>query len=343
MEESKLRHLAKIHLLPWFSGASIDHKSVKSSSQESQVAFVDPCTIAFKARSDDGYRLHLKRSQAFDSLGEGKLAEIDLVKAFVKVVGNMQGGLNSWYQADLTAMFPRRVIAKALCAVKEEEEALLSVLDQMSVWAGRQYEGRPIAAAVGFAREGAPGSANLRDICHHDFSAVLSNGFDTMVICDFTGKIRGHEQLKQPENPPSFAPNRLQAIAEWATDDRVAVVLNRSGDILIFRSKELVFARRSGRWHYLKHLPILTQMGRPSNINVRKAVYESALDASFARTGACLGVVLAVNANKWKKVATSPSDYLSPATSPKTKALASMIGGLTFQNIDRSSPPKPHF
>ncbi|MFC5454264.1 hypothetical protein [Prosthecobacter fluviatilis] len=335
MDESKLRQLAKTHLLPWFSGASIDQKSVKSSTKDAQVAFVDPCTIAFKAQSEDSFRLHLKRSQAFDNLGGGKLAEIDLVKAFVQVVGKMQGGLNSWYQADLASMFPRRVIAKSLCSVKVEEEAFLSVLDQMSLWAGRQYEGRPIAAAIGFSRKEFTGGTHFRDICDHDFSAVLSNGFDTMLICDFNGKICGHEQLKQPPHPPPFSPNRLQAIAEWANDGNIAIALNRSGDILIFRSKELVFARRSGKWHYLKHSPILTQMGKPSDKIVRQAVYESALDASFARTGACIGVVLAANSKKWKDIATSRADYLSPASSPKGRAIASMVNGVLFQNLDR--------
>ncbi|WP_395717478.1 hypothetical protein [Prosthecobacter sp.] len=232
-------------------------------------------------------------------------------------------------------MFPRRVIAKSLCAKKDEEEALLFVLDQMAVWSGRQYEGRPIAAAIGFDRAIKASEVNFHDVCHDDFSAVMSNGFDTMVVCDFIGRIAGHEQLEHPEAPPSFAPNRLQAIAQWAENERVAVVLNRSGDILIFRSRELVFARRSGRWHYLKHAPLLTQMGRPSDMDVRTAIYESALDASFARTGACIGLVVAAQNNKWRSVATSASDYLSPAHSKKAKALAAMIADRPFHKLDR--------
>jgi hypothetical protein len=335
MKEKQLHALTSDFLVQFLAGARLEPKSRPSTASDTLVALADPCTILFKAEKADTYRLALKRSQPFDKVKAGTITESAVVTAFVEVVRRMQVGLSRWYNADLRAAFPRRVVAKALCATRVEEETVLTAIDQLSEWAGREYEGKPIPASLGFIRDGTGGTVPFVDICKKDFSAVLSNGFDTLLTININGKMLGHETLPAPTTPHSFSPYRMSAIAEWATKDRIALALNRAGEILIFNNHQLRFTRRSGSWHFLTHTPVLTQMGRPDKREVRQAVYETCLDASFARTGACIGVVTSGHAGKWKTVATSADDYLDNPSSTKTKAIASIIGTRKFQDMDR--------
>ncbi|KAF0176745.1 MAG: hypothetical protein FD161_2862 [Limisphaerales bacterium] len=335
MDKTQLHTLASDFLEPLISGAKLQQESASSTTREALVGLADPCTLHFKAERKDTYRLVLRRSQPFERVNAGTVTESDVVEAFVKVVKGMKNGLTSWYQADLRATFPRRVVAKALCGNKEEEEAVLAAIDQLSAWGGQQYEGKPIPAAVGFLPGDFTGAVSFQEMCHEGFSAVVSNGFDTLLTCNFKGQVLGHETLGTPATAPQFAPYRLGTVAGWATDGRIALVLNRAGEILIFRDKELRFARRGGQWHFLTHAPVITQMGRPDNQAVRRAVYETCLDASFARTGACIGVVISNHAQDWRDIAVSEKDHMHPAQSVKTKFLAPVVGTRKFQNLDR--------
>lgn len=336
MNKNQLRDLTADFLVPFLAGVQLIDLERPSTARNKQVALEDACTIVFKAEENDKYRLALRRSQPFAKVKAGTLTECDVVKAFVDVVQGMKVELQKWYKADLRAAFPRRVVAKALCRSTPEEEVLLTAIDQLSEWAGREYEGKPIPAALGFVRDESIGTVPFSDICKQDFSAVLSNGFDTLLMINhLNGSVIGHETLPSPPLPRSFAPHRMAAIAEWASKNRIALTLNRAGEIMVLNNHELRFTRRGGVWHFLTHTPILTQMGRPDSKNVRKAIYETCLDASFARTGACIGVVTSGHAGSWKNVVTSKDDYLEKPVSTKAKTIATMIGARKFYELDR--------
>lgn len=335
MDKKQLQWLASDFLQPLISGARLEAKSVESAKYDALVALNDPCTIHFKAEKSDTYRLVLRRSQPFEKVSAGTVTECDVVKAFVHVVNAMKNGLKSWYKADLRATFPRRVVAKSLCGNKREEESVLGAMDQLAAWAGQQYEGKPIPAAIGFIPGDQTGVVSLRDMCSECWSAVVSNGFDTLLTFNFEGKFLGYETINPPQVALHFSPYRLSAVANWATDGRIALVLNRVGEILVFRDQQLLFARRGGQWHFLTHSPVITQMGRPDDKEVRKAVYATCLDASFARTGACIGIVTSNHSNEWKTIAVSSSDHLSLAHSTKAKALAPIVSAKKFQDLDR--------
>jgi hypothetical protein len=317
------------------SGAELDANATASSGREGRTAFDGPCTIRFKAERGDNYRLALRRSQPFAQRYGKTVSEIHVVRAFVNVVDGMKEGLDSAYGADLRTAFPRRVVVGALCRGIKNEDAVLGVIDQMAMWAGQQYEGKPIPAAVGFMQNDTQGSVSFRDFCDEKFSAVVSNGFDTLVACNFGGQVIGHETLTAPASPLPFAPYRLAAVADWAGDGRLAIVLNRVGEILVFQDKQLIFARRAGQWHFLTHEPLITQMRLPQMDRVRRAVYETCLDASLARSGACIGVVASYLSYGWERVLGTASDNLSIPRSTKSQVVSLMVGNRRFQELDR--------
>ena len=237
---------------------------------------------------------------------------------------------------DLLSTFQRRVVARAV-AGESRGDSVLSVIDQMSRWATRLYEGAPISSAVGLSDdEGGEYRVSFNDISANDFGAVLSNGYDTLMEFDRALGFVAHHVLAPPQNPPPYCPSRQEAIARWTSHDdgRIAIVLNRVGEILIFRHEQLLFARRSGVWHFLTHEPIIRQMGVPKDPEIRKAVYETALDASFARTGACLGIVSSTYGRKWEKIVVEDDRLLLRRTS-KSRAIAKAVESRKFHKLDR--------
>jgi len=336
MDEALLREISESYLLPLFSGASVDVISVPSKASDSTVAFVNPRTISFKVNRADDYRLQFRRVQPFAQKTD-PARETLVIDAYVKVLERMSDELKGPLKDDLLSTFQRRVVAE-VTAEPGEGAKLLTVIDHMALWATRLYEGAPIASAIGIdpAVSGAK-SLPLANLAEQDFFAVLSNGFDTMLTLSKHLNFTGHVVLDATPSARGYCPWRHSAIAVWTSGGkgRIAVVLNRLGEVLIFRDGQLLFARRSGKWHFLTHDPIIRQMGVPKDEDIRKAIYETALDASFARTGACIGVI-AAGGMKLAEGMIADTDRLSERRSDKAKAIARIVNGKKFHELDRT-------
>lgn len=340
MDKDLLREIAEEYLVPLFSGAKLKPKTEKSRTSDNLVALRDPCSIAFKVDKSDTYRIVLTRSQKFAAeTNENVVPEIAVVKAFVAILGPMAPALSSDIKRDLLAMFQRRIVAKAIITQPEREPILLSGIDQLVRWSTNLYEGAAISAAIGFRH--LPQKDNLLDLnalAAHDFSAVLSNGHDTILEFDFSGRFISHISKNTTERLSPFCPLGQTAIAEWTKGHsqrrRVALCLNRLNEILVIRDGKLLFARRSGKWHFITHEPIITQMGAPRNRTIRRAIYETCLDASFARTGACIGVVQNSQLSRLSKIV-NRDDLLKARATIKTKAISKLLRKKKFQELDR--------
>jgi hypothetical protein len=340
MNEELLREIAQEHLVPFFSGARLEDKAIASSVRQETVAFRDQVSIAFKVARADHYRLVLTRSQPFATSTGTIVPEINVVRAFIEVVAPMAKELASPLKHDLLTTFTRRVVAKTMSSHEDREGTILMGIDQLAHWSSRQYEGLPISASIGFRhRPQGQNAPTLSDLSKHDFSAVLSNGHDTLLEFDFAGLFIAHNCLSIKEDIPPYCPFRQAGVAEWTAQDeqsrRVALCLNRGGEILVFRDKKMLFARRSGRWSFLTHEPVLTQMGTPKDIDVRRAIYETCLDASFAHTGACVGVVSSSYLGELSQIVVNKDDKVQSNKSVKARAVKRAIGRSQFQELDR--------
>src|SRR5206468_6980290 len=134
------------------------------------------------------------------------------------------------------------------------DDLIPSVIGLLRRWAIETYEGRPIVAAIGI--EPNPTSSKISDVHVSSFQGasyakVLSNGLDTLIVLSPSGHVVEHRSLQlQADNAPSsehpFAPRRHVPMAAWATAGRVVFALNRQGEILVFRNRQLKFAFRAG-------------------------------------------------------------------------------------------------
>jgi hypothetical protein len=143
--------------------------------------------------------------------------------------------------------------------------------------------------------------------------------------------------MASPAQPPPLASVRLGAVAQWSAEhpDRLALVLNRANELLVLRHGALAFAHRAGSWFFLAPEAIVQQMGGPLDLELKRAVYASCLDASFAGTGACIGILNADATARLKEIAPEPADHLLPQISAKARLLQRAINGQPFHALDR--------
>jgi hypothetical protein len=336
MQEAELREIAEKYLVPFFSGSRLEPRAIKSSKGDGLVSHKGPLRIAFKLNRADTYRLVLTRSQPFAKAGAVIVPEIDVVRAFIDVFGSIPKTLGSQLKHDLLATFQRRVVAQAV-GVDGDNSIILSAIDHLAKWGSQLYEGAPIAAAIGLRNKAQrKNTILLSEVSENDFGAVMGNGYDTLLEFNFSGQFIAHISLDHSKNKLSFCPFRQAPIAEWTTknDRRVALTLNRLGEILVFRDQQLLFSRRAGQWQFLTHTPVISQMVIPQDLKIRTAIYETCLDASFARSGACIGIASHPHGQNWEKLV-APSDRLMLKSSSKTKAISKMVAGKRFHNLDR--------
>lgn len=335
MTEELLREIADEYLLPLFSGASVDSISDSSSASEATVAYLGPQTIGFKVNKSDTYRLKFRRDQPF-AQKQDPARELRVVEAFTSILAEMNDELKGRLRDDLLSTFQRRVVARAVSDFSNEQQ-VLTLLDQMSSWAGRRYEGVPVSSAIGFDPDGVNSTGETLNVFgSHDFGAVLSNGYNSLLAFDAELRFIEHLVLHSGDFAARRSPWMQAAIAYWtAGTGRVAVALNKHGEILVFRDGQLLFARRNGNWHFLTHSPILGQMVVPRDPKIRGAVYETVLDASFERRGACIGIVGSGQSEKWQSLV-SPADRVDHTNSDRARALSGVIRGRAFQDLERT-------
>ena len=214
---------------------------------------------------------------------------------------------------------------------------------------GEASEGDRVADDLGavLSSEAPLPTVQLQEAWAEDFGAVLTKSFDTMLVSDYSGQLLAYAAMASPAQPPPLAPVRLGAVAQWSAEhpDRLALVLNRAHELLVLRHGSLVFAHRAGSWFFLAPEAILQQMGGPRDPELKRAVYASCLDASFAGTGACLGILNADATARLKEIAPEPADHLLPQgstkahpflpNSSKVRLLQRAINGRPFQALDR--------
>jgi len=319
----ELRDALSAYLAPLLSAEVLPGtESCKPNSL--RVASLEPSRIAIKALAADSERLVLHRQPGFTP------EELELTKDFVEELVAIHDAAGPEYRADLFTFLPAREIARHLGGLA----AVSPILRQFETWSARTYEGGAITASIGIDPHAHGKGISLSEIFQEDFSAVISNGFDTLLVVTPDCEISGSGQLSANQLGLDYVPYRLNAIADWADEGRIALVLNRLGEQLVFRNKKLTFAKRRGEWQYYAHELYLRRMQPPQDRVLREAIYQSCLDISFARSGGCIIVVRSGSLADVHTIISEP-DLLSGADpSVKSKTICAMLNG-KFQDLDR--------
>jgi len=322
MEETRFRTILEAELAPLLQG-TVAASSEPSTNQEHLTSYDNPCRLLAKPIRDAGYRVPIERSQAFTS------QERQLAGQFIDELSRVANMGAGEYEAELLRAIPRRVVATHLGG----GGLLRAILEHLEDWSSQTYEGQRIVASFGLDPTPATTGIPLDDLWNESFGPVMSNGYDTLIVVGNDGNVREMLQLSTG-HVSSTAPLRLGEVACWATDDRISVVLNRHGEILVFKNASLRFARRSGKWLHYVHETNIRRMSPPRHRELREAVYESCLDVSFARSGGCIGIFEQGHMGEVGALVDG-ADLLVPAQSYKAKLIAAAVQGRPFHDLDR--------
>ena len=322
------------HLVPMFAGSELERFPISSDINAASVMQEGGGKLLVKPDPVWPYYFRLRRTHPFEA------DDISIVKQFVRALEEKLVASGQPFFGDLVNKCPQDVVAWSMQHRTMDDALLPTILRTLQKWASQTYEGARISVAIGVDCAPEPSrisNVHLHQLIDYDYAKVLSNGIDTILVLSPSGHIVDHLALSASDastSEASFAPNRYIPLAQWAKGTRVALTLNRQGEILVFKKQRLQFAFRRGTWSHFSHTAMIARMGGSNQQRrLMRAVYASCLDISFARTGGCIAVANGKNANKASDYLSS-GDLLALASTDKASLLRHLIGQ-PFEKIPR--------
>jgi len=356
------------NILTLFTGSEIVGEDA-STNREGIVAQGANGSVLVKFHKSDNYRFVIKRVQPF------KQFEMNLIKTIIQEYDELySSGIKNEHLERLQTYTIEKAVCKAIS--RNGSRTLLELIDLMSHWGQRTYEGNNLDLGFIVTAQKMPKSTNpnlhLSKIMSQDFSALLTDGIDTCIELSSNGYLVNYITIPPVKTDIAQAPYDYLKMANLCTGAKVGVSLMRNGDLLIFKDRSLVFARRSNKWLCYSHDEIINKISERSGeggADIRRAIYFTALDTSFTKNGACivhinkeetdnvlkhidekdLLIEKYYNAKKDQKVNLSffydadeqrsqektYEEFLKEPENIKLVTLKSMIMGRKFQDLDR--------
>lgn len=291
MEKEEFRKIVEKLILPLFTGSYISGEET-SSSRDSEVAFGEKNSVLLKPNKGAEYRLVLNRSQPFKSI------ELNLLKSIISELALIS--LIASTDENYLEILQSHAIEKAICSTLAEDPdtttTLLGLVGEIGKWASRTYEGKKVALGIiinqNLDSSSDANKIHFSEIISEDFFALLSDGKHSYVEFGKYGNLLGYVQLSKIRMAPTIAPHDFELIARYCNERRIGIILTNTGDLLMFKNRQLLYAKRRGMWQVYSHEEVIQLLsGRKENYTlkeIRRSIYLTALDSSFAYNGGCL-------------------------------------------------------
>ncbi len=360
-------------IVPLFTGSHLLGET-ESSSRDMEVALGKGNTVLLKPTKLDDYRLILKRGQAFKSF------EVELIRSIVHEINEISR-MNITDKMYLNNLYNLAIERSLIESVTENgSDTILGIIGHLESWAARSYEGSKVKLGIlvntALVADGI-NHVNFQSIMKKDFFALFTDGNSSFIEFDRNGNLLGYVNLKRTKSVATISPYIFDRLARICSEKRIGIVLTEEADILIFASHQLLFAKRNGRWCVYSHDEIIRLLQNNASSGakqIRRAIYNTALDCSFSYNGACLAYINkdktldALNhidasdiiseehfnmkkqleldeANKLynignakniiDKFSLSYDDFLEKTKSVKTMAIRKIVGGKKLFELDR--------
>lgn len=275
------------YVLPMLPGSFLAKSVLSNPSQD--IASLDEEQHRILVKPNRNYRLRLVISRPHLFSQEDK----DIVKSIIQEAYNIENIVAPEYKAAMRTV----AIEVALCKyiAPRHYMTVLQIIEGLTAWSIRTYEGRTptFGIKVNFQElEPSPDGEAIGEIISEDYFAVLSDGRNTLIETNAHGQVSGHRSTHGKRiNHGVLAPLQYAKMANEASAEQAVLVLTQHSELLIFIDRELKFAKRRGVWLHFNHAPIIRLIAAGSKYvgeALRKAVYETLLDISFAKTGGTL-------------------------------------------------------
>lgn len=289
MEKQQFYKFVNKLILPLFTGSFIDGEE-PSSLRDNEVAYGKKNSLLLKPTKSDEYRIILKRGQPF------QVFEVDLLKSIIAEINKI--AVIQLEDDSYLSVLQENAIEKSICqSICEQETAncMFAIINGIEKWAARTYEGRKVDIGIilnlSIDISGQDDVLSFNEIMNKDFFALLTDGVNSNLEFDKKGNLIGYVQVDKVKKVPTICPFEYENIARYCNERRIGIVLTKTGDILIFKNRNLLFANRLGRWNIYSHeevIQMLSYRGNYSLKDIRRSIYYTALDTSYSYNGGCI-------------------------------------------------------
>ena len=277
-------------IVPLFTGSYLAGE-MESSPRDLEVALGKGNSVLLKPTKLDDYRIVLKRGQAFKSF------EVNIIRSIIKVLNDISelGITDKMYLSKLQSIAIERALIESL--TDAGSETILGIIGELEKWSTRTYEGQSVSLGILVNLASVADQHNpvyYHNVLDSDFFALFTDAVNSFVEFDKDGKMMGYVSLKNPKKVATVSPYIYEKVARICNDKRMGICLTKNEDILIFYSRQLVFAKRNGSWCVYCHDEIIRLL--QNNVSsaakqIRRAIYNTALDCSFSYKGACIAYI----------------------------------------------------
>ncbi len=290
MNKQEFYDVVETLIVPLFTGSYLAGE-IESTSRDLEVALGRGNTVLLKPTKLDDYRLILKRGQAFKSF------EVNLMRAIIRELDEISeiDISDKMYLSQLNSIAIEKALIESI--TDSATETILGVINGLEQWSSRTYEGNTVQLGI-LINLGAPtqttetqNQVTFKDVLNENFFALFSDGNNSFIEFDRAGNLLGHVNIRKAKAVATISPRPFERVARVCNDKRVGIVLTVKGDILVFFARQLIFAKRNGKWGVYSHEEIIKLLQNNANYTakeIRKALYNTALDCSFAYKGACI-------------------------------------------------------
>jgi hypothetical protein len=338
MTQKEFTAVVAQYICPVLAGAVVTQVLHEPAGAEQITLLDNGQTLRLSPTKEAAYQVEVKRSQVF-STDDARLVEA--------VITELVANYNK-----TTLPYRTRVIKYAIevgvCKFLAPTNVpmLIDILDGFETWSMRTYEGRrpTFSIVVDFTNKQEVDERHpaIGEVLAADFSALLSNSVESGLVLSATGALVDYVNFSTSQVVTNnFAPWRFESFANYADEHRVCFTLTDNSQVLVFKHQKLFFSKMNGSWNYYNHGSTIAAMAGGS-LAVRKAVYETILDVSFARTGGCIALVrqadvarLIIEDGESVQSVINRDDLLARPTALKSRTLSSLIRSRNFQDLDR--------
>lgn len=287
MEKEEFYNIVGKLIVPLFTGSYLAGE-MESSSRDLEVALGKHNSILLKPTKLDDYRIILKRGQAFKSF------EVNLLRSIIHEINEISdsGIEERMYVSKLHQVAIEKALVESL--TDTGSETILGIISALEAWSSRTYEGATVRLGI-LVNLGQNADhvnpVHFSDVLNKDFFALFTDGVSSFAEFDKSGMFLGYVNLKNPKSVSTISPYVYDRLSRICNDKRVGIVLTERGDILIFYARQLIFAKRNGNWCVYSHEEIIRLLYNNVSYTakqIRRAIYNTALDCSFAYKGACI-------------------------------------------------------
>lgn len=338
--ESQFKKLIENYILPLFPGAEIvtDISTKIPSKGQKHCSIIHGNRVLTIRRELSSAPIIIRRCQKFTK------EDSSIVESFVSTICKFQasGKIGIMYQDVIS----KRCLEMSIFNILSQgyPKVLFYVTNILYYWQNRTYEGNKVALSIKIKNK----TLNCKDgkklvekekLYEQDFFASITNGISDCIEIDENLDIVRYEELKKASNINAYAPIKFIDFCD-SSRDSIILALTRANEILCFSKGALKLAKRGNLWTLYQHEATIKQLaGGKKNlihIEIRKALYQTALDVSFSKTGGLLACI-----DKKKLTDTSVTDVfkdddLRISTKERNEVFRSIVANRKFQDMPRT-------